>query len=60
VHFSTGAAMNGALLSGNLDFASGGGGPLAMAWTRSKGQQDIKSICALNAMPPTRQVGGWA
>ena len=50
-HFSNGAAMNNALLSGNLDFASGGVGPLVTAWARTKGKQDIKGICALNTMP---------
>lgn len=50
-HFSNGAAMNNALLSGSLDFASGGVGPLVTAWARTKGKQDIKGICALNAMP---------
>jgi NitT/TauT family transport system substrate-binding protein len=50
-HFSNGAAMNNALLSRNLDFASGGVGPLVTAWARTKGKQDIKGICALNSMP---------
>ncbi len=50
-HFSNGAAMNNALLSGSLDFASGGVGPLVTAWARTKGKQDIKGICALNMMP---------
>ena len=43
--------MNEALISGNLDFASGGVGPLVTAWARTKGNQDIKGICALNSMP---------
>jgi NitT/TauT family transport system substrate-binding protein len=51
IRFSNGAAMNNALLSGNLDFASGGVGPLVTAWARTKGKQDIKGICALNSMP---------
>lgn len=50
-HFSNGAAMNNALLSGSLDFASGGVGPLVTAWARTKGHQDIKGIAALNTMP---------
>ncbi len=50
-HFSNGAAMNNALLSGNLDIASGGVGPLVTAWARTKGKQDIKGLCALNSMP---------
>jgi NitT/TauT family transport system substrate-binding protein len=50
-HFSNGAAMNNALLSGSLDFASGGVGPLVTAWARTLGHQDIKGIAALNTMP---------
>jgi NitT/TauT family transport system substrate-binding protein len=50
-HFSNGAAMNNALLSKNLDFASGGVGPLVTAWARTKDKQAIKGICALNSMP---------
>jgi ABC-type nitrate/sulfonate/bicarbonate transport system substrate-binding protein len=50
-HFSNGAAMNNALLSGNLDIASGGVGPLVTAWARTRGKQDIKGLCALNSMP---------
>ncbi len=50
-HFSNGSAMNGALLSGSLDMASGGVGPLVTAWARTKGKQDIKGLCALNSMP---------
>lgn len=51
VRFANGAAMNNALLSGNLDFASGGVGPLVTAWARTKGKQDIRGISALNSMP---------
>jgi sulfonate transport system substrate-binding protein len=50
-HFSNGPAMNNALLSGNLDIASGGVGPLVTAWARTKGKQDIKGLSALNSMP---------
>jgi len=50
-HFSNGPSMNDALLSGNLDIASGGVGPLVTAWARTKGKQDIKGICALDSMP---------
>jgi ABC-type nitrate/sulfonate/bicarbonate transport system substrate-binding protein len=50
-HFSNGAAMNSALLSGNLDIASGGVGPLVTAWARTKGKRDIKGLCALDSMP---------
>ena len=49
--FSGGAAMNEALLSNNLDVASGGVGPLVTIWDRTKGNFDVKGIAAINAMP---------
>lgn len=49
--FGGGAAMNDALLSGNLDFASGGVGPLLIIWDRTQGNLDVKGVAALNSMP---------
>ncbi len=49
--FSGGAMMNDALLSGNLDFAAGGMGPLIKIWAKSKGIYDIKGVAALESMP---------
>src|SRR5713101_2890098 len=49
--FGAGNAMNEALLSGNLDFASGGVGPLLTIWSKTKGRQDVKAVSALNSMP---------
>jgi NitT/TauT family transport system substrate-binding protein len=49
--FGAGNAMNEALLSDNLDFASGGVGPLLTIWSKTKGRQEIKGVAALNAMP---------
>src|SRR5690606_22724381 len=46
-----GASMNDALLSGNLDFASGGVGPLLIIWDRTRGNLDVKGVAAINAMP---------
>lgn len=51
VRFTGGPPMNEALISGNLDFASGGSGPLITAWARTKDNIKIKGICALNSMP---------
>jgi NitT/TauT family transport system substrate-binding protein len=51
LQFSGGAAMNDALLSGNLDFASGGVGPLLTIWDRTSGSLDVKGVAALNSMP---------
>lgn len=49
--FGGGVSMNDALLSGNLDFASGGVGPLLIIWDRTRGNLDVKGVAALNAMP---------
>lgn len=51
VRFSGGPPMNEALVSGNLDFASGGSSPLISAWARTRDNIKIKGICALNSMP---------
>lgn len=49
--FGGGAAMNDALISGNLDFASGGVGPLVTIWAKTRGNLDVRGVAALNAMP---------
>jgi NitT/TauT family transport system substrate-binding protein len=49
--FSGGAAMNEAILSGSLEVASGGVGPLVTIWDRTKGRFDVKGISAINSMP---------
>jgi NitT/TauT family transport system substrate-binding protein len=51
LQFTGGPPMNEALVSGNLDFASGGSSPLISAWARTKDNIKIKGICALNSMP---------
>ena len=51
LRFTGGPPMNEAIVSGNLDFASGGVGPLVTAWARTKGNIKIKGIAAINAMP---------
>ena len=43
--------MNEALISDNLDFASGGVGPLLTIWARTRGNLDVKGVAALNSMP---------
>lgn len=48
---SAGAPMNDALISGNLDFAAGGVGPLMTIWARTKGKLDVKGVSAINSMP---------
>jgi NitT/TauT family transport system substrate-binding protein len=49
--FAGGNVMNDALLSGNLQFASGGVGPLLTLWARTRGNLDVRGVGALNSMP---------
>ena len=51
LRFSSGTAMNEALISGSLDMASGGVGPLVTIWARTKGNMDVKGVAAINSMP---------
>jgi NitT/TauT family transport system substrate-binding protein len=51
VRFTGGPPMNEALISGNLDFASGGVSPLVTIWARTHSNLKVKGICALNSMP---------
>ena len=49
-----GAAVNDAILSGAVDFAAGGVGPLIVLWDRSRGGKgDIKAAGALSDLPMT-------
>jgi len=49
--FAGGNVMNDALLSGSLQFASGGVGPLITIWARTRGNLDVKAVAALDSMP---------
>ena len=51
VTFVSGAPMNEAIISGNLDFASGGVGPLLTIWGKTKGNLGVKGVAAINSMP---------
>jgi NitT/TauT family transport system substrate-binding protein len=51
VRFAGGNVMNDALLSGSLQFASGGVGPLVTLWARTRGNLDVRGVAALNSMP---------
>jgi NitT/TauT family transport system substrate-binding protein len=51
VQFTSGTPMNEALISGNLDLASGGVGPLLSIWGKTRGNLGVKAVTALNAMP---------
>ena len=49
--FAGGTVMNDALLSGSLQFASGGVGPLVTLWAKTRGNLDVKAVSAINSMP---------
>jgi NitT/TauT family transport system substrate-binding protein len=51
VRFTGGTPMNEALVSGNLDFASGGIGPLITLWGKTRGNLGVRGVTAINAMP---------
>ena len=43
--------MNDALLSNSLDFASVGLRPLITLWAKTRGNLDVRGVCAMNTMP---------
>lgn len=49
--FSNGTAMNTALLSGSLNVAAEGVGPLLKIWDKTQGLYDVHAIAAINTMP---------
>jgi len=51
IQLSAGSPMNEALISGNLDFASGGVGPLLTIWSRTRANLKVKGVSAINSMP---------
>lgn len=51
LRFSAGSGMNDALLSGNLEFASGGVGPMLTIWGKTQTNLKVKGVAALNSMP---------
>ena len=51
LRFTGGSGMNEALLSGNLDFASGGVGPFLTIWGRTLSNIKVRGVATLNAMP---------
>ena len=48
---SGGAAINDALLSGSIDMAGAGVGPLLTIWDRTHGRQNIKAVASLGNFP---------
>jgi NitT/TauT family transport system substrate-binding protein len=51
LQFADGAAMNEALISGQLDIVSGGVAPMVLLWARTRDNLHVRGIAALNAMP---------
>lgn len=51
VQLSGGAAVNDALLSGNIDIAGAGVGPLFTIWDRTRGKQNVKGVASLGNFP---------
>jgi NitT/TauT family transport system substrate-binding protein len=51
VKLSGGSAVNDALLSGNIEIASAGVGPLLTIWDRTKGKQNVKGVASLGNFP---------
>jgi NitT/TauT family transport system substrate-binding protein len=51
VQLSGGNAMNDALLSGSIDVAGAGVGPLLTIWDRTAGRQNVKGVASLGNFP---------
>jgi NitT/TauT family transport system substrate-binding protein len=48
---SGGSAVNDALLSGAIDIAGAGVGPLLTIWDRTNGKQNVKGVASLGSFP---------
>ncbi len=51
LQFTDGAAMNEALIAGQLDIAAGGVAPMVLLWSRTRDNLHVRGISALNSMP---------
>ena len=51
IKLSGGSAVNDALLSGNIEIAGAGVGPLLTLWDRTKGKQNVKGVASLGNFP---------
>jgi NitT/TauT family transport system substrate-binding protein len=51
VQLSGGAAVNDALLSGQIEVAGAGVGPLFTLWDRTRGRQGVKGVASLGNFP---------
>lgn len=51
VRLSGGGAVNDALLSGQIDIAGAGVGPLLTIWDRTRGRQNVRGVASLGNFP---------
>jgi NitT/TauT family transport system substrate-binding protein len=51
LQFAGGAPINDALISGSLEFAGGGVGPMITLWARTRGNLGVRGVASINAMP---------
>lgn len=51
LQLSGGSAVNDALLSGNIDIAGAGVGPLFTLWDRTRGRQNVRGVASLGNFP---------
>ncbi|MDB5988794.1 MAG: transporter substrate-binding protein [Herbaspirillum sp.] len=51
LQLSGGASINDALLSGDIDIAGAGVGPLLTIWDRTRGRQNVKGVASLGNFP---------
>jgi NitT/TauT family transport system substrate-binding protein len=51
LQLSGGSAVNDALLSGAIDIAGAGVGPLLTIWDRTNGKQNVKGVASLGSFP---------
>jgi NitT/TauT family transport system substrate-binding protein len=51
LQFAGGAPINDALISGSLEFAGGGVGPMIVLWARTKGSLNVKGVASINSLP---------
>ena len=51
VTFTGGPPINDALISGNIDLAAGGVGPMLTAWSKTRNNLKVRGLAALGNMP---------
>ncbi len=51
IQLASGAAMTDALISGNLEYATGGPGPLLTVWDKTRGNLGVRAIGAISSIP---------